>query len=76
MKDITAAILDDVEKRDPDFITRDVGIEILPKGLFEKRKHLRIFGVVYSEAEKSILLSTARDYAQDRYEIVDELKVH
>ncbi len=76
MEDITAAILNDVERMDPDFIARDVGIEILPRGLFEKRRHLRIFGVVYSDAERNLVLKAARDHASERYEIVDELRVH
>ncbi|HTZ50053.1 MAG TPA: hypothetical protein VMF68_00250 [Spirochaetia bacterium] len=76
MEDITAAILSDMERMDPDFVARDVGLEVLPRGLFEKRKHLRIFGVVHSDDEKRLLLRTAREYAGETYEIQDELKVH
>jgi hypothetical protein len=76
MADITAAILQEVQHEDPDFVARDVGIEVQPKGLFEKRKHLRLFGVVRSEWEKSIVLSVARGQAGDSYDVVDELRVH
>jgi len=76
MEDITAAILNEVERTDPDFIARDVGIEVLPKGLFEKRKRLRLFGVVHSEEEKNIVLDVARSHAGTGYEVVDELRVH
>ncbi len=76
MQEITAAILQEVQQADPDFVARDVGIEVQPKGLFEKRKHLRVFGVVHSEREKSVVLSVARDHAGSIYDIVDELRVH
>lgn len=76
MEDVTAAILNEVEKSDPDFIARDVGIEVLPRGLFERRKRLRLFGVVHSEREKNLVLTAARGHAGDAYEVVDELRVH
>ncbi len=76
MQDITAAILDEVERIDPDFIARDIGIEVLPKGLFERRKRLRLFGVVHSEEEKNLVLNTARDHAGTSYEVVDEIRIH
>jgi hypothetical protein len=76
MEEITAAILNEVERSDPDFIARDVGIEVLPKGLFERRKRLRLFGVVHSEQEKNLVLNAARGHAGSSYEVVDELRVH
>ena len=76
MQDITAEILQEVQRADPDFIARDVGIEVQPRGLFEKRKRLRLFGVVHSEQEKSIVLAVARDHAGSAYDVVDELRVH
>ncbi len=75
MEDVIAGIMHEVE-RDPDFIARDVGIEVNPKGLFEKKKHLRLFGVVYSEKVKSLVLKVAHSYAGDSYDVVDELRVH
>jgi hypothetical protein len=76
MEEITTAILQQVERADPDFVARDVGIDVLPRGLFEKKKHLRLFGVVRSEKERDIVLSVARDRAGDAYDVVDELRVH
>ena len=76
MEDITAAILNEVERANPAFIARDVGIEVLPKGLFERRKRLRLFGVVHSAEEKSLVLNAAKDHAGSVYEVVDELRVH
>ena len=76
MEDVTAGIMNEIERTDPDFIARDVGIEISPKGIFEKKKHLRLFGVVHSEKEKSLVLKVARSHAGDSYDVVDELRVH
>jgi hypothetical protein len=76
MEDITTAILNEVERVDPSFIARDVGIEVSPKGLFAKRKPLRVFGVVYSQEEKNVVLRVAHSFAGDGYDVVDELRVH
>jgi hypothetical protein len=76
MEDITAAIMNEIERSDPQFIARDVGIEVYPKALFEKKKHLRVFGVVHSEEEKNLVLRVAQDHAGNSYDIVDELRVH
>ena len=76
MEDVTAVIMDEVERTDPNFIARDVGIEVSPKGLFEKKKHLRVFGVVHSMEEKNLVLKVAQSHAGDSYDVVDELRVH
>jgi hypothetical protein len=76
MGDVTAEIMNEVERTDPDFIPRDVGIEVYPKRLFETKKRLRVFGVVHSEKEKSLVLKVAQSHAGDSYDVVDELRVH
>jgi hypothetical protein len=76
MEEITAAIMNEIERSDPEFIARDVGIEVAAKGLFERRRRLRVFGVVHSQAEKDIVMKVAQRHAGDSYDVIDELKVH
>ena len=51
----------------------DISIEIKKKGVFSRRKYIRVYGTVDKEVAKSKILEIVGYHAGDNFTVVDEL---
>ncbi len=74
MSDIIRMIMRDVED-DPSIKSHDISYEAHSKGLFRKRRFIRIFGSTDSELSKGKVQRVAEHHSGDNYDVVNELAV-
>jgi hypothetical protein len=73
MSDLSRIILEDIRSYEN---TPDVGVEIAKgKGLFNRRKVIRVFGAVRSEAVKEKVSEIVEKHAGDRYDVENQVRV-
>lgn len=73
MAEIERTIMRELED-DGTIVAKDVGVEVVG-GVFRKRKTLRLYGTVRSEAEKRKVAQVAAHHAGDRFDLKDDLAV-
>ncbi len=74
MAEITSMIMREIEQ-DGSIAARGIKLEVVSKGLFRRRKTLRLFGSVGSEREKVKAARIAQHHAGDQYDLVNDLEV-
>ena len=74
MSDLTDTIMSEIES-DPEIDAKSISLAEQSQGLFNKRKILRINGIVDSRGENERILQIVRKHAGNRYDIANRLIV-
>ena len=74
MMDLIDKIMSEIES-DPRINAREINLDITSRGFLKKRKTLKVYGMLGSNAEKDRVLEIVKKNAGNNYDVADKLVI-